>query len=253
MIYLIVAGLIFLTGVALFWWRRHRQVHTEKENLLGQISEAFLRLGIRSDLLHKEQMGKLGNASGFEGALRVHSPAVDYLVLLCIDSAEKCYQMQYIISQGLPPAGFPMRQVRFSENRKPPVIGEVVSLDWSGDEVLAGVLAEDRLLNNLLIKLKNEVKLFKMWVNPSMIGGYASINSSYYLPTVESFDAVERIAAYIRLYYAGSLPVVTVPLSDSTIPLVVKEAVVLGADSLTSNQLNITSQQVDQTESFLVE
>ena len=250
MVYLVVVVIILLVACGIFYlWFISHKVSLEKSNRLGEISEALSLLNIRSEELNQNQHKQFAGYLGLSGALLVHSDAIDYVLLLCIDDKEKrYYQLQYIIARGLAYNKNKMQQVRFSENRKPPILGEVVSLDWSGDEQLSATLTNDNLINDLLIKIKNEDRHFKLWINPSMIGGYAVINTTFYPPTVDSFDSIERIAALVRLRSIDSAPNIEEHNDSCSENLNMKEAIVIGADSLDSDKLNLTSLELEKIE-----
>ncbi|MCL2475134.1 MAG: hypothetical protein FWF37_03305 [Chloroflexi bacterium] len=230
------------------------KVEAEKKARLNDLCRAFLLLNMRHEQADYAQIKKFNNFGDVYAALQMQSGAIDYVLLLCSDNKEnRYYKLQYVLSQNLSPNSKKMQQVRINENRKPPVVGEVVSLEWSGDSSLSYVLASDELLNNLIVKLKNEEKGLKLWVNPSMIGGYAAINTSYSLPTVDSFDAIERIAAVVRLH-CKDISIddsITQENHDENFSFAdIKEAIVIGAESLVSENLNKTAIEMEHADNM---
>ncbi|GAI30124.1 unnamed protein product, partial [marine sediment metagenome] len=90
------------------------------------------------------------------------------------------------------------KKTRMVRKKSPAIWGRVVDIEWKGDDYLSQQLNLDYQLKDILLqidfkKLKSNITIF-----PEPKYEYARVRTSYLLPSLDLFEAIDIIAKYIK-------------------------------------------------------
>jgi hypothetical protein len=93
-----------------------------------------------------------------------------------------------------------LKKTRLVRKKSSPLWGEVVAIDWKGDDSLAQSLNLDYSLEDKLLRADANVFKGNIWIFPEPKHGYVRIRTDYLLPSAEIFEAISSIARHIKLW-----------------------------------------------------
>lgn len=176
----------------------------EATNKIEQLCRHLRALGMEVSPVKKgderERIG-LARASGqkSEGLIDLEDRNIDSINVVGISSQYGTrYFIDYLVKGSNIMGERVLKKTRLTRKKSPPLWGNVVDIDWKGDDALAQSLNLDYSLEDKL--LRADVNAFKgnIWIFPEPKHGYARIRTDYVLPSVAIFEALSSIARHIK-------------------------------------------------------
>jgi len=149
----------------------------------------------------REKIG-LGRASGqrSEGIIKLEDKHLDSINIVGISSQTGThYFTDYLVkSPNIMGKRIP-KKTTLVKKKSPPIVGQVVGIEWKGDAALAQSLNLDYSLEDKLLRASiNDNFNGNIWIYPEPKHGYTRIRIDYLLPSTDLFGAISTIAKCIK-------------------------------------------------------
>ena len=200
-----IIGAIFAVIIAIILpLIARRRKKEEATNKIEELYHHFRALGVEVSPVEKgDEREKIGlvRASGqkSEGLIELEDRNIDSMNIISISSQYGTrYFIDYLVKGSNIMGERALKKTRLTKKKSPPLWGNVVAIDWKGDDSLAQSLnldysLEDKLLGADANAFKGNIGIF-----PEPKYGYARIRTDYVLPFAEIFEAINGIARHVK-------------------------------------------------------
>lgn len=197
----VLFAVLMIILLPLIFRRRKKGEGTKKtEELYRHLREAGVEASLTEKGDDREKIG-LGRASGqkSEGLIELEDRNIDSINVVSVSTQyETRYFIDYLVESPNIIGERILKKTRLTKKKSPPLWGEVVAIDWKGDDSLAQSLNLDYSLEDKLLKADGNVFKGNIWIFPEPKHGYARIRTDYSLPSAAIFETISSIARHIK-------------------------------------------------------
>jgi len=196
----VVIAILVAVALPLALRKRKRTGVQKEEELCQHLQE----MGVKAYTVEaggkQEKIGlKRSSSEKSMGVIELRDRNVDFINVIGVATQYGTnYFIDYLVKTPNTAGKQTVKKTRLVRKKSSPFWGKVVSIEWKGDESLAQSLnfdygLQDRLLQSDLKDLKGSI-----WIFPEPKQGYARIRTSYSLPSLEAFEAINVIAKHVK-------------------------------------------------------
>jgi len=195
----VIAALAVAIGLPVALRRRKKEGSQKREQLFNHLQGIGVKAALVEEGAGEEKVGvsrSWGQRS--EGVIEIEARNIDYVNVTSVASQYGVrYFLDYLVgSPGW--SGKKRKKTRMVKKRDSAIWGRLVDVEWKGDDYLSRELnwdyqLKDKLLQAGLGKLKDGILII-----PEPKHGYARVRTSYILPSLDLFDAIDIIAKHIK-------------------------------------------------------
>jgi len=199
----IITFLVLAIGLPLALRKRRKSGPQTVEQLLYHLQE----IGVKSSLAEKGMdEEKVGVGRSFmqrsEGVIKIEKRHIDFINVSSVASQYGVnYSLDYLARSSSQSGRKRWKKTRMVKKKSQAILGKVTDVEWKGDDYLSQQLNLDYRLKDILLqtdfkKLKSKIEVF-----PEPKYGYVRVRTSYLLPSLDLFEALDIIARYIKSGY----------------------------------------------------
>jgi len=196
----IIAALVVAIGIPLALRKRKKGGPQNVEQLTHHLQE----IGVKASLAEKgvgEE--KVGLSRSFMrssvGLIEIAGRNIDYMNVIGVASQYGVnYFLDYLVRSPGQSGQGRRKKTRMVRKKSPAIWGRVVDIEWKGDDYLSQQLNLDYRLKDILLQtelkeLKGNIEIF-----PEQKYEYTKVRTTYLLPSLDLFEAIDIIAKYIK-------------------------------------------------------
>ncbi len=196
----VLVALVIFIALPLVLRKRKKGSAESMEEFYRHLQEVGVQASLAERGSNREKEG-LGRGAGqkSEGIIELEDRNIDSINVV---SSSSQYGTQYFIDYLVKSPNIKgeriLKKTKAIGKKSPPLWGNVVAIQWKGDESLSRSLNFDYSLEDKL--LRSDAKGFKGSISifPESKHGYTRIRTAYFLPSAEVFGAISSIARYVR-------------------------------------------------------
>jgi len=196
----IVMGILLLIALPLVLRKRKKVGPLMREELCRHLQGMGIETTLRERDSYEEKIGvsrSLGQRS--EGIIELKERNIDLVNVASTASQYGVYYfLNYLVKASNIVEGRKLKKTRLITKRSPPLWGKVVAIDWKGDDSLTRSLNLDYSVADRLLRADENVFKGNIWIFPEPMHGYVRIQTEYYLPSAEIFEAISSIGRHIK-------------------------------------------------------
>lgn len=201
-----ILGILFAVlaaiGLPLALSKRKKAGPPRREELYQHLR----KMGVEATLVERgadEEKVGVSRASGQrpEGIIQLRRQNIDSVKVVSVASQYAAnYFVDYLVKSPNISGKRPLKKTRLVRGKSSSLWGKVVAIEWKGDESLARSLNFDYRLNDKLLSADSDPSALKgnLWILPEPKHGYARIRTNYFLPSPETFEAMNIIAKHVK-------------------------------------------------------
>jgi hypothetical protein len=180
--------------------RRRKAGPAKREELFHHLQEIGIEAALMEKGSDKEKVG-LSRSSGqrSEGIIELKNADIDFINVVSVASQYGThYFIDYLVKSPNIIGERALKKTRLVRRKSRPIRGEVVAIDWKGDNSLAQSLALDYTLEDKLLRVDASSFKGNIWIFPEPKHGYVRIRTDYSLPSTTIFEAISSIARHAK-------------------------------------------------------
>jgi hypothetical protein len=197
----VLVALFMAIGLPLALRKRKKEGSQKAEQFLHHLQE----IGVKASLVEGGVGGekvRVGRSWGqrSEGVIRIEAGNIDYVNVTSVASQYGVnYSLDYLIRSPGWSGRKKRKKTRMVRKKNSGIRGKVIDIEWKGDDYLSRELNWDYQLKDKLLQV--ELGGFKsgIWILPEPKYEHTRVRTSYFLPSVDLFDAIDIIAKHIKL------------------------------------------------------
>jgi hypothetical protein len=196
----IIMAILIAIGLPLAFRRRRKAGPAKREELFHHLQEIGIEAALMEKGSDKEKVG-LSRSSGqrSEGIIELKNADIDFINVVSVASQYGThYFIDYLVKSPNIIGERALKKTRLVRKKSSPLWGEMVAVEWKGDESLAQSLNLDYSVEDKLLKADEDVFKGNIWIFPEPKHGYVRIRTDYFLPSAEMFEALNSIARHIK-------------------------------------------------------
>jgi len=199
----IITFLVLAIGLPLALRKRKKSGPQTIEQFLQHLQEIGIKASLAEKGIDEEKVG-VGRSfmQRSEGVIKIEKRHIAYINVSSVASQYGVnYSLDYLIRSSSQSGRKKWKKIRMVRKKSPAIRGRVADIEWKGDDYLSQQLNLDYQLKDILLqtdfkKLKSKIEVF-----PEPKYGYARVRTSYFLPSLDLFEAIDIIARYIKSGY----------------------------------------------------
>jgi len=196
----IVLGLSLAFGVLLAI--RSRKKGGQKK--VGELCQHLQAIGVKASELERDiSQGKLGQRRSWGqtlvGTIKLTDRNIDSINVVGVATQYGVhYFLDYLVRSYSSIGRQNKKKTRMTRKKSSVLRGTVIDIEWKGDDSLAQKLNFDHQLKHKLLQAapKGSIEIF-----PEPQYEYARIRTTYFLPALDLFEAMDIIAKHIKSWY----------------------------------------------------
>jgi len=199
----VVAAVSAIVGVAGAIWSRRRS----GQNKVKELQQHLAGIGIGATVLdtgmrHDRMTRKSPFGQQVVGTIRLAGRVIDSVNIIGVTSQYGAqYYLDFLVARPTFLGTYRKRKTGLTVKRKWGTKREAIDNVWKGDEQLAQRLNLDYGLRDKLLKGNIGSVKGGITVYPEPKREYARIRTSYMLPALELFEALDMIARHVKSWY----------------------------------------------------
>lgn len=194
----IITAIVFMVLLPLVLRARKKAGSQKRDELLSHLQN----LGVKASL---EEKGALEEKVGTslvqrsEGLLKLEAKKIDYINVTGTSSQYGTnYFLDFLVKKPSSMSEKKRGRTRMVKKRSSGILGKVAGIEWKGDDYLSRELNFDFRLKDILLSASRSELKGGIQIYPEPKHQYARIRTTYFLPSLELFEAIETIAGHIR-------------------------------------------------------
>lgn len=196
---------VILAAIGLPLAFRSRKKGGQKK--VEEVYQHLQEIGIKASMLEKDtSQGKAGKkrswAKNSVGVIKLVDKNIDSINVVGVASQYGVsYHLDFLVRNSSLIERESKKKTRMIRKKSSILWGKVPDIEWRGDDSLAQKLNFDYRLKDKLLQgdpsaLKGSIQIF-----PEPKHEYARIRTTYFLPTLDLFEAIDIIAEHIKSGY----------------------------------------------------
>jgi len=196
----VLAALLVAIGLPLALRKRKKEGSQKVEQLHNHLQEIGVKASLVEGGVGGEKVG-VGHSWGqrSEGVIKIEASNIDYINVTSVASQYGVnYSLDYLVRSPGWSGRKKRKKTRMVRKNNSGIRGKVIDIEWKGDDYLSRELNWDYQLKDKL--LQAELGKFKsgIWIFPEPKYEYAKVRTSYFLPSLDLFDAIDIITKHIK-------------------------------------------------------
>lgn len=171
---------------------------------VGELCQHFQGIGVKASALERDiSQGKLGQRRSWGqklvGTIKLTDRSIDSINVVGVASQYGVhYFLDYLVRSYSSIGRQNKKKTKMTRKKSSVLRGTVIDIEWKGDDSLAQKLNFDHQLKHKLLQAapKGSIEIF-----PEPKYEYARIRTTYFLPTLDLFEAMDIIAKHIKSWY----------------------------------------------------
>ena len=171
---------------------------------VGELCQHLQGIGVKASALERDiSQGKLGQRRSWGqtlvGTIKLTDRNIDSINVVGVATQYGVhYFLDYLVRSYSSIGRQNKKKTRMTRKKSSVLRGTVIDIEWKGDDSLAQKLNFDHQLKHKLLQAapKGSIEIF-----PEPKYEYARIRTTYFLPTLDLFEAMDIIAKHIKSWY----------------------------------------------------
>ena len=196
----ILMAILAVVGLVIALRKRGKAGPQKREEFYQHLKGMGIRASLAERNDQRERIG-VGHATGrrSEGLITLETSNIDFINVISVSSQSGIqYFLDYLVESPRLEGEGAAKKVKLEKKKSPPLWGKVVHIWWKGTNPLAERLNVNYRLEDMLMlnSFKGGIEIV-----PDPNWGYTRIRTTYFLPALDLFKAIDLIAKDIRLEY----------------------------------------------------
>jgi hypothetical protein len=197
----IIFAALAAIGLPLALGKRKKAGPQRRDELYQHLGKIGVEAALAETGGDEEKVG-VSRASGqrSEGIIQLRRQNIDSVKVVSVASQYGVnYFVDYLVKSPNITGRHPMKKTRSVRGKSAGLWGKA-TVEWKGDESLARSLNFDYRLKDRLLGAGSDPGAFKgsIWIFPEPKHGYARMRTNYFLPSPETFEAMNIIAKHVK-------------------------------------------------------
>lgn len=196
----IVFGVLVVIGLPLAL----RSLKKGGQKQVDELCQDLQGIGVKASVLQRDtSQGKLGQRRSWgqksAGTIKLTERNIDSINVIGVASQYGVhYFLDYLVRNYNSIGRQNKKKTKMTRKKSSALRGTVIDIEWKGDDSLAQKLNFDYQLKYKLLQAapKGSIEIF-----PEPKYEYARIRTTYFLPTLDLFEAMDIIAKHIKSWY----------------------------------------------------